>query len=164
MNIDKIYQQYYRTGYIHSFLFFILMIHVLIASALSLGDTFSATNLQQVQFVSGATNAVATVNIKLVQTMPSYKLYRQKTTTGETTILVNNQQKVYGFQWQDKDVNVRNLIGQQYIKQFDTAFAARTNPGNHRFLMINTPTLVVKQFGLPGGVMTGEMYARDMQP
>ncbi len=138
----------------------IIILMILLASnafGLSLGDTVNNNTIK----------TVSTPNTLMV--LSATKTYHTEYTinkaNGVDTVLVNKNNKVYGFKWSDKTPDIKTMLGTNatYKSEFDTAYAKR-HIGEHRRLMIDTEHLSVFQFGLPGGPFSGSMTAKDLAP
>ncbi len=125
--------------------------------ALALGDTVNSSTAK----VETTTNS----KMEFSATKSNHTEYTIHKANGTATVLVNNNQKVYGFTWSDKNPNIRSMLGtnNNYQSEFNTAYTNRQR-GDHRRLIINTEHLKVYQFGLPGGPFSGSMIAKDLAP
>ncbi|MDQ5920196.1 MAG: hypothetical protein QG673_252 [Pseudomonadota bacterium] len=125
------------------------------AFGISLGDIITDNTIK-------AETTPATT-MQLIKQNSDHSEYQIAKSSGRITVLVNTKGQVYGFEWSDKSPNLNSMLG-VYKAEFDVAYAKRENKYNHRILTIDTPDLLVQQFGLPGGEMQGSMYAKDLQP
>ena len=127
------------------------------AFAISLGDTVNSNTM--------AMETTVNRTMKLSVTNANNTEYKISKASGADTVLVNKNNKVYGFKWNDKTPDVKTMLGTNtiYKSEFDAAYAKR-HMGDHRRLMINTEHLSVSQFGLPGGPFSGSMTAKDLAP
>jgi uncharacterized membrane protein len=123
--------------------------------AIALGDYLNSSSAR----VQTTSNQV----MNFVSSDARHSEYRLTTATGATNILVNNKGQVYGFTWQDKEPQLKQMLG-DYKNEFDIAFKNRPDKFNHRFLYINSQHLNIQQFGLPGAVMQGTMTATNLEP
>lgn len=125
------------------------------AFSLSLGDTVNSNTIA----------AETTTNQKMLLsgTSTSNSTYIIKSATGNTNVLVNNKNQVYGFNWSEKTPNLPKMLGTKYLQEYQNAYNSR-KVKNLRVLNIDTPRLSVQQFGLPGGKIEGEMIAKDLAP
>jgi hypothetical protein len=126
------------------------------AFALSLGDFVNPNTIKS--------NTTTTQVMKLVKSDNNHKEYMIKSSSNETLVLVNKNNQVYGFKWDEKSANLKSMLGSKYYSDFADAYKNRTNKFNHRYLSIDTPTLLVHQFGLPNGKKQGGMVAKDLAP
>jgi len=124
--------------------------------ALALGDTVNTSSLK------AETNS--TQIMKLAVTDAKHSQYMIKSTNGTLNILANNKNQVYGFNWSLKSPDLDAMIGNKYLSSYKKAYENRSNKYNHRVLYIETPNLLVRQFGLPGGNKEGEIIAKDLAP
>lgn len=126
------------------------------AYAISLGDTVNNSTIKA--------STTTTETMKIVSKDATHSEYVLKSATGEKNIFVNKNSQVYGFNWSEKNPNVNGMLGNQSKYQKEFAKALETNKFVHRGLAIDTNNLHITQFGLPGGVMEGEMVAKDLAP
>ncbi len=134
------------------FLILLCMSH---AFALSLGDVVNDAAVQA--------QTTTTTTMKLTKQTSNHSEYRIAKSTGNITALVNNNHQIYAFTWDDKNPNLSSMLG-SYKAEFDQAYNNRPNKFNHRALVIDTPNLSVRQFGLPGSNMQGSIYAKNLEP
>ena len=125
------------------------------AFALSLGDNVTSNTMKA--------QTTTTSTMVLTSQQANHNEYTITQATGTTKVLTNKQGKIYGFAWNDKNPDFKSMLG-SYKATYDAAYAKRAYKYDHRRLMINTPTLSVEQFGLPGGPMQGSMVANDLAP
>lgn len=126
------------------------------ANALSLGDTIDNSTIK--------VNTTSSQTMKMVSQDANHTEYVLKSSTGEKNILVNKKNRVYGFNWSEKNPNLNGMLGNNNKYQKDFIKSMQTNKLLHRGLVIDTTNLHVTQYGLPGGVMEGEMIAKDLEP
>lgn len=126
------------------------------AFALSLGDVVSNQTLKS------ETNT--TKVMKLSMKDATHSEYTIKSLNGSKNVLVNNNNRVYGFNWSEQNPNLQEMLGNKYLGEFNSAFKARPNAMNHRMLSIETTNLSIHQFGLPGGMKEGEMLDKNLAP
>lgn len=134
------------------FLILLCMSH---AFALSLGDVVNDAAIQA--------QTTTTTTMKLTTQTSNHSEYRIAKSTGNITALVNNNRQIYAFKWDDNATDLSSMLG-SYKAEFDQAYSNRTDKFNHRALVIDTPHLSVRQFGLPGSNMIGSMYAKNLEP
>ena len=122
--------------------------------ALSLGDTLTSNTLKA--------QTTTTSTIKLSTQTASHTEYTINEASGKTIALVNKQNIVYGFKWSNSSPDITTMLG-KFKPEYDLAHAT-PNKFNHRMMRINTPHLMVNQFGLPNSRFQGSMYAKDLVP
>ena len=124
--------------------------------ALSLGDYVTANTI--------ASETTMQSVMKLSIQSANMKEYTINKASGTTKVLVNKHNIAYGFSWQDTNPDLASMLG-PYTAEFHTAYANQLpNKFNNRMLVIDSTHLYVKQFGLPGGKLSGKMYAKDLMP
>lgn len=126
------------------------------AFALSMGDVVTSETLQT------ETNSKQVMKLAVKDDIHSE--YVIKSADGSRTVLVNNNSQVYGFNWNTKNPNIKDMLGAKYLQEFNNAYNNRLNKGSHRMLSIETTNLSVHQFGLPSGIKEGEMVDKSLAP